>query len=129
VDALIDTEIIENYAWKDLRIIPIGTLPPQALIIALSPLLDPRAVESLLNLRARGFDLAVVEISPEPFAQPGKREADELAYRLWQGNREAMRARFHRNAVAVVEWRRGEPLAEKLQEAEAFRRFARLARA
>jgi hypothetical protein len=40
-----------------------------------------------------------------------------------------MRARFHRAGVAVVEWRRGEPLVEKLQEAEAFRRFARLARA
>ncbi len=107
VDALIDTEIIENYAWKDLRIIPVGTLPPQALIIALSPLLDPRAIESLLNLRARGFDLAVVEISPEPFASPGKSEADELAYRLWQGTREAMRARFHVAGVAVVEWRSG----------------------
>jgi uncharacterized protein (DUF58 family) len=129
VDALIDTEIIENYAWKDLRIIPIRTLPPQALVIALTPLLDPRAIDSLLNLRARGFDLAVVEISPEPFARPGKRDADQLAYRLWQGNREAMRARFHRAGVAVVEWRRGEPLVEKLQEAEAFRRFARLARA
>ncbi len=129
VDALIDTEIVENYAWKDIDIIPLGTLPPEALVVALSPLLDMRAVDSLLNLRARGFDLAVIEISPQPFAAPGRGELDGLAYRLWQGNREALRARFHQAGVAVVEWNRGEPLTEKLEEAEAFRRFARLARA
>ena len=39
--------------------IPRRTLPPSALVIALSPLLDPRSVGALLDLRARGFDLAV----------------------------------------------------------------------
>src|SRR5439155_19358077 len=66
-EALIDTEIILNYAWKDIDVIPTRTLPPQALVLALTPLLDDRAVSALLDLRARGFDLAVVEVSPEPF--------------------------------------------------------------
>src|SRR5439155_1333429 len=40
VDALLDTEIWLNYAWKDLDVVPARTLPPQALVIALTPLLD-----------------------------------------------------------------------------------------
>ena len=32
VDALLDTEIVLNYAWKDVEIIPRGTLPPKALV-------------------------------------------------------------------------------------------------
>jgi uncharacterized protein (DUF58 family) len=130
VDALLDTEIIENYAWKDIDIIPPGTLPPQALVLALTPLLDPRAVEALLNLRARGFDLAVVEISPVPFASLGRAgELDEIAHRLWQMSREPLRARFLEVGVTVVEWTEDVPLARALEEASSFRRFARLARA
>ena len=46
--------------------IPRRTLPPNALVIALSPLLDPRSVGALLDLRARGLDLAVIDVSPVP---------------------------------------------------------------
>ncbi|MDQ3992392.1 MAG: hypothetical protein M3229_01900, partial [Actinomycetota bacterium] len=119
---------IENYAWKDIDVIPARTLPPQALVVALSPLLDPRAVDALLDLRARGFDLAVVEVSPVPFAPPGPSGVDQLAHRIWRLTREALRARFQQAGVAVVEWREGTPLAEMLEEAEGFRRFARTAR-
>jgi uncharacterized protein (DUF58 family) len=122
--------VIENYALKDVDVIPVRTLPPQALVIALTPLLDARAVNALLDLRARGFDLAVVEISPVPFAEVGSNgELDELAHRLWQMTRETLRAHFHRAGVSVVEWKEGVPLAGALGEAESFRRFARHARA
>jgi uncharacterized protein (DUF58 family) len=129
IDALLDTEVIENYAWKDIDVIPPRTLPPQALVVALTPLLDPRAVNALLDLRARGFDLAVVEISPVPFSTVGPAgELDVLAHRLWQMSRESLRARFHRAGVSVIEWTEGVPLAAALEEAASFRRFARLAR-
>jgi uncharacterized protein (DUF58 family) len=129
VDALLDTEVIENYAWKDIDIIPARTLPPQALVVALTPLLDPRAVSALLDLRARGFDLAIVEISPVSFAEAGSSEIDVLAHRLWRMSRESLRARFHRAGVSVIELTEGEALAAALEEAASFRRFARLARA
>ena len=35
VDSLLDTEIVLNYAWKDIDVIPPRTLPPKALVIAL----------------------------------------------------------------------------------------------
>ena len=67
VDALLDTQIVLSYYWKEIDVIPRRTLPPNALVIALSPLLDPRSVGALLDLRARGHDLAVIDVSPVPF--------------------------------------------------------------
>jgi uncharacterized protein (DUF58 family) len=129
VDSLLDTEIILSYAWKGVDIIPRQTLPPKALIIAVTPLLDERAVTTLLNLRARGFDLVVVEVSPIPFARPAEGEREELAYRLWRLQRGALRGRYQRVGVPVVEWNEGEPLEGALAEVGAFRRRARFARA
>ena len=129
VDALLDTEITLSYAWKAIDIVPARTLPPQALVIALTPLLDERSVHALLHLRARGFDLAVVELSPLAFVRPGAGEAEAIAYRLWKLQRDALRTQFVAAGVAVAEWHEGEPLAVPLQEVTRFRRSARLAHA
>jgi len=129
VDALLDTEIMLSHAWKAIDMVPARTLPPQALVVALSPLLDERSVGALLHLRARGFDLDVIELSPLSFVDPGETEAELLAYRLWRLQREALRSRFHSAGVPVVEWRDGEPLARPIEEVTAFRRNAMLARA
>jgi uncharacterized protein (DUF58 family) len=128
VDSLLDAEIFLSYAWKEIDILPPRTLPPHALVLALSPLLDERSVRALLDLRARGFDLAVIEISPVPFAPPGELEIDRLAHRLWLLRRETLRSRYLRLGVPVVEWREGVPLQAALEEVRAFRRHARVAR-
>jgi len=128
VDSLLDTEIILSYAWKGVDVIPPRTLPPKALIFAVSPLLDERAVTTLLDLRARGFDLAVLEVSPVAFASAATGEREELAYRLWRLKRDALRARYQRFGVPVVEWHEGEPLEGALAEVGAFRRQARYSR-
>jgi len=128
VDSLLDTEIVLNYAWKDLDIIPRRTLPPKALIIALTPLLDERAAGALLDLRARGFDLAIVEISPIPFVRAGRREHERLAYRIWQLKREALRGRYERAGIPVATWDDERPLVVALEEVRTFRRQARRVR-
>ena len=129
VDALLDTEITLSHAWKAIDHVPARTLPPQALVVALTPLLDERSIHALLHLRARGFDLDVIELSPLAFVEPGPTEAEQLAYRLWRLQREALRAQFHAAGAAVVEWRDGDPLARPIEEVTAFRRNATLARA
>jgi len=129
VDALLDTEITLSHAWKEIDHVPARTLPPQALVVALTPLLDERSIRALLDLRARGFDLDVIELSPAGFIDPGTAEAEQVAYRLWRLQREALRARFHAAGVPVVEWREGDPLARPIEEVTAFRRNATLARA
>ena len=128
VDSLLDTEIILSYAWKGVDVIPPRTLPPKALIFAVTPLLDERAVTTLIDLRARGFDLAVLEVSPVAFASAATGEQEELAHRLWRLKRDALRARYQRFGVPVVEWQEGEPLEGALAEVGAFRRQARYSR-
>ena len=129
LDSLLDAEIFLSYAWKDIDLLPVRALPPQALVIALSPLLDERAVRTLLDVRARGFDLAVVEISPVPFAPAGRDELDRLARRLWLLRREALRSRYLRLGVPVVEWDADVPLQSALEEVRRFKRHARFVRA
>jgi uncharacterized protein (DUF58 family) len=126
VDSLLDTQIVLNYAWKGVNVLPPRTLPPKALVIALSPLLDDRSSGALFDLRARGFDLAIVEVSPVPFAPPGRSASDELAHRLWVHVRAAMRWRYESAGVPVVEWRDDVPLAGPLEELAAYRRYARV---
>jgi uncharacterized protein (DUF58 family) len=128
VDSLLDAEIMLSYAWKDLDVIPTRTLPPRALVIALSPLLDERTVGALLDLRARGFDLAVIELSPIPFVDEGTSETERLAYRLWLLRRDALRTRYASLGVPIVEWREGVPLDAMVEEVRAFRRHARVVR-
>lgn len=128
VDSLLDAQIVLSYAWKDLDVIPPRTLPPRALVIALSPLLDERAVGALLDLRARGFDLAIVELSPFSFVTKGESDVARLAFRLWQLRREALRAKYAMLGVPIVEWREGTPMEAVVEEVRAFRRHARVVR-
>jgi uncharacterized protein (DUF58 family) len=124
VDSLLDTEIVLNYAWKDIEIIPRRTLPPKALIVALSPLLDERAAHALLDLRGRGFDLALIEVSPVPFAQLARDASGEIAERIWRLKREALRGRYERSGVPVAVWNDEVTLAVALEEVRTFRRRA-----
>jgi uncharacterized protein (DUF58 family) len=126
IEALLNTEITLSYAWKEIDVLPRGTLPPKALVLALTPLLDDRAVGALLDLRARGFDLVIVEVSPLPFAEPPAGEFGELAFRLWKLRREARRLEYERAGAPVVEWSEDAPLTAVLEGVSAFRRHARV---
>jgi uncharacterized protein (DUF58 family) len=129
LDALIDTEVVLSYAWKGLEVIPRQTLPPRSLVVALSPLVDERAIAALFDLRGRGHDLTVLEISPVPFMKEGRRQTDRIAFQLWKLEREVLRGRFLALGVPVVAWSQGESLQAALAAAGSFRRDARLARA
>lgn len=128
VDALIDTQIVLSYYWKEIDVIPRRSLPPRALIIALTPLLDQRSVGALLDLRARGYDLAVVDVSPLPYTPRPERGSDAVAYDLWVLRRDALRHRLQSAGIAVAEWRHDSSLQLALEEVKAFRHHARFAR-
>jgi uncharacterized protein (DUF58 family) len=129
VDSLLQTDIVLSFASRAVDVLPPRTLPPKALVLALTPLLDARSAAAMLDLRARGYDLVVVEVSPVHFVQPGSDDLSRLSYRVWTLSREALRARYERAGVPVVEWREGVPLNVPLEEVSAFRRYARPARA
>jgi len=93
-----------------------------------TPLLDPRGIAALLDLRARGHDLVVVEVSPLDLVAPGTSDDDRLAHRLWLLEREELRARLSRLGAAVARWDGVSSLAVPIEEVSTFRRSARLAR-
>jgi uncharacterized protein (DUF58 family) len=127
LDSLIDTRIVASAAWRGVEVIPSRTLPPGALVLALSPLVDERTLVALSNLRARGFDLSVIEISPEPFLPPARTPADLLARRLWTLHRQHVRAGLTELGAPVVTWRADERLDTALVGLGEARRWARFA--
>lgn len=124
VEALLQTEITLSLFWKGIEVLPRRVVTPQALVIALSPLLDERSVGALLDLRRRGFDLVVVDLSPVVFAAEHGDRGSQLAFRLWALWRETLRFRYEQLGVVVVEWDGTVPLAAVVEEVRARRRLA-----
>ena len=125
VDAVLETEVEFSYAWKDVNVIPARVLPPKALVVAVTPLLDPhrgaarppraglrpRARRGLPGLcrarreRVRQARLPALAASPGGAAQPLSA---------------ARRRRGH--------WDDESPLAAAVEGVRAFRRHALLVR-
>lgn len=129
VGALIEAEVVRRTYGEQLGLVPRRVLSPGALVVALTPLLDARSVDILLDLRARGYDLLVVEVVAEPQLGAAAEVEDELAQRLWGVVREALRARFLRNGIPLVRWQPGDELETALGEVRAFRRRGQAVRA
>jgi uncharacterized protein (DUF58 family) len=125
IETLLTSQVVASYAVRGVDVLPPRTLPAKALVIAITPLLDDRTAAALLDLRARGYDLIVVEVSPLELVAPPAGSPLELAHRLWRLSREALRWRYERVGVPVVTWRDDEPLAVPLEEVNAFRHLAR----
>ena len=91
-----------------------------------TPLLDTRMAAALLDLRARGHDVAVVELA---VAAPPAPEGDvgELALRLWLLQRDALRASLAAAGVGVSRIEGEAGLAAAVEGVTAFRRRGRLA--
>jgi uncharacterized protein (DUF58 family) len=125
VDTLIGAQAAASFVWKGVDLIPPRSLPAKALVIALTPLVDVRTIEALLDLRGRGFDLAVIEVSPEALLPPPDDDLGGAIRRLWAMQRELMRDRFAQLGVPVVVWSSRASLEAALEEVRAFRRRGR----
>jgi uncharacterized protein (DUF58 family) len=125
VDTLIESSVVSSFVQRDVEILPPRTLPPQALVLALTPLLDDRSASTLLDLRTRGYDLVVVEVSPLELVAQGRDRLGALAHRLWRLSRQALRWQFTEAGVPIVTWREDEPFALPLEEVRAYRHLAR----
>jgi len=113
---IIDSMLQADAAWThgaSFARLPRAALPPGALVVAFSPLLDQRFVESLRDLRERGFALLVVDVlnvSPpvRRLALPGG--PDMLARKVWQMEQQAIRFSLRELGVPVVHWDGAAPL-------------------
>ena len=129
-DALLGTRLYANSTDRDLTVLPRGALPPRSFVLALSPLLDPRFIDTLFVLRASGHDVAVIECFYEtPDAGGLNVEVSRAAARVFDAERTIVRDRLTERGVAVGRWRRDEHLDLVLAELlTARRRLARMAR-
>jgi uncharacterized protein (DUF58 family) len=125
-EALIATQVSFSYAWKDVSFIPRGTMPPQATVVALSPLVDERYVQALFDLLRRRFDVCVLEVRPEAFLAPARSRRERLARRIWLLEREALLDRYRELGASVVSLDGRRTLESAVDETLRFRRQARL---
>jgi uncharacterized protein (DUF58 family) len=126
VETVLETGVAPTYTWRDVNVIPARILPPKALVLAISPLVDDRFVTAVADLRARRFDVAVVEVDPVPLVERGETALDDVAYRVWLLDREVLRARLARLGIAVARWGDDVQLEAVLEEVRTSRRGARL---
>ncbi len=124
IDALMASEIAFSYAWRAVDSIPRRVLPPGALILAITPLLDERSIGLVTDLRTRGADVTVIEVSPLAHVVAGARPSEAAAYTLWGLEREVLRARLQALGIGVAVWEGYEPLEAALEGVNAFRRSA-----
>jgi uncharacterized protein (DUF58 family) len=113
LDALLGSSVLFTYVAKDLALVPPRVLPAQALVIALTSLLDPRFTKAVLDLAARRFDVIVLAVSPLPAARavrPATAGLD-LAARLWALERAVELDALRAHRLSVVEWDPVQPLA------------------
>jgi uncharacterized protein (DUF58 family) len=103
---LMDLLVSSHAGWErtaGLTRLPRAALPPGALILVFSPLLHPRLVEALRDLRERGFSVLVVDVlaaEPEGFrTRPGG-----LARRIWRLEQQAIRFSLTELGIPVVRW-------------------------
>jgi uncharacterized protein (DUF58 family) len=103
---LIDLLVSSPFGWEPaaaLTRLPRAALPPGALIIVFSPLLDTRLIEAVRDLRERGFSVLVVDVlNAEP--QPSRSALSALASRMWRLEQEAIRFSLTQIGVPIVHW-------------------------
>lgn len=121
IDTIVETEQFASSAVKTVDVLPSRALPRRCLVVALTPLIDVRGIDAIRTLRARGFDVVVVEVGPTGFLPEAGTERARLARRLWEMEREALRAELRGRGVAVAEWRAGEAIDSVLDALGVFR--------
>jgi uncharacterized protein (DUF58 family) len=109
---IIDTMLSADAGWargESFSRIPRAALPPGALVVVFSPLLDQRFVETLRDMRERGFALFVVDVLNT--APPARRTfTDAMTRRIWRMEQQAIRFSLRELGVPVVHWDGETPL-------------------
>jgi uncharacterized protein (DUF58 family) len=79
-------------------------LSANALIVVLTPLVDPGAAPMLARLARSGRYLVAVDTLPAGLPAPPVGQFADLAYRLWRLERENTVGALHEHGVPVVAW-------------------------
>jgi uncharacterized protein (DUF58 family) len=92
--------------------LPRAALPPGALILVFSPLLDRRMVETVRDLRERGFAILIIDVLN---TEPGHADrVGALASRIWRMEQQAIRFSLRELGIPLVRWDGVQSLDEPL---------------
>jgi uncharacterized protein (DUF58 family) len=97
---------------RTLDYVPAAALPRQALIVAVSPVIDERFTRVVADLVGRGYDLMLLAVSPIELtrrAMPDTQLSD-VASELWRLKRDERLGQLRQSGIVVTEWRPDEPL-------------------
>ena len=109
---LLEAVLSGRAGWSsgnELRRVPRPALPPGAAVIVFSPLLSPRLLEAVRDLRERGFPVVVVDMLEGTFRRP-RNHLDRVVEQLWRMERQALRFSLRELGIAVVAWDGAPPL-------------------
>ena len=106
-----------SYVRRELSLLPPRILPPQALVVALSPLIDERFSAALADLAGRGFDVLLLSLSPAAVlrATVATTPLDAVACQWWELEHRARLQAMRRLGITVLSWHVEEPLAVVVQ--------------
>lgn len=115
IEALLDVRPGGGSAPSTAAAFPPTMVPQGAAIVVFTPLLDDRVIHALIDLRRRGFALAVVDVLRiEPQPRPNA-DYDPLAVRMWRIGRRGIRYRLGDLGIPVGTWEDGAELDEVLR--------------
>lgn len=104
IEQVLDSRRAHAADRAPLGAVPAVALPPGALALVFSPLLDPRALDAVHALRRRGVVPVVIDVRTcEPAPEPEMANAD-LALRLWRVEHQLDITGLRRSGVPVVAW-------------------------
>ena len=115
-DFLIDVNTTFSFAWKDIELLPRGTLPSKATVIAFSPLVDDRAFAALADINTRGFPVAVINTLVEDRVAPTPGAEGELSHRTWVLDRHRKRDLLKAAGIPVIDWNGDESIQVALSQ-------------
>ncbi len=93
--------------------LPRAALPPGSLILVFSPLLDRRLVETVRDLRERGFSVLIIDVlNAEPAGSNDS--VSGLARRVWRMEQDAIRFSLRELGIPLVRWDGRQSLDEPL---------------
>ncbi len=104
LDWLTAVTVVPEGVDATARLLGPRVLPPNALLIVLTPLVDDRTTQILATLAQRARSVVAVDTLPPQARPDDKGEWADLAWRLWQMEREAVISRLREVGVPVVRW-------------------------
>jgi len=106
LQAAVSADQVFTYAAKSLDYVPATALPRQALLIAVSPVIDERFASVLLDLAGRGYDLVLVAVSPVALTRRVLPDTplSDVACALWRLEIAERVQRLRSSGITVADW-------------------------